>query len=351
MTTFDAIRSSRRLAVALVAGLGMIFSAVSAERASAFEVALQDDSVFLTQRFFYDQDKAYQQAASLGVTFIRTNVYWSDYYRSGYAPWDRLVAGARKYGISVQMTLCGTPALETRGNRKLNYKNPNVKLFASFAKGFAKHFKGKVRRYSIWNEPNYSYFLAPARKAPQIYRALYLAGYKAIKKVDSKNKVFIGEFGPNHDPLRFLARVSTGLRADGLAFHPFQWRKPAGVPVAERTHVGISNTPRIKATLNALRRSRGLRTPRGGTVPIYFTEFGYPSTVKLDGRTATDARRADWTVRAYKYAKKQGVKQLLYYTLVQPPRNTGIVFNSGMINSDGSPTAVYFSLRKYLKGY
>jgi hypothetical protein len=301
--------------------------------------------VFLTQRFAYDTDKAYLQAAQLGVTFLRTNVYWSDFVRYGYGPWDRLVNTARKWGITVQMTLCGTTAFDKTGDRRLSFRNPSARRFAAFAKRFAQHFKGRVRRYSIWNEPNYTYFLLPGARSTQIYRALYLAGYKAIKSVDSRNKVLIGELGPNHDPLGFLARVSTGLRADGLAYHPFQWSAPPGARVVENKHVGISNTPRIRAALRLLARQRRLRTPRGGKVPIYFTEFAYPSSV-----IGSDARRADWTVRAFKWSRTQGVKQLLYYTLVQPPRSSGIVFNSGMINTDGTPTSVFTALRRYLKG-
>jgi hypothetical protein len=243
------------------------------------------------------------------------------------------------------MTLCGTTAFDKKGDRRLSYRKPSARRFGDFAKRFARHFKGRVRRYSIWNEPNYTYFLSPGAKRVQMYRALYLAGYKVIKSVDSRNKVLIGELGPNHDPLGFLDRVSTGLRADGLAFHPFQWGAAPGARVVENKHVGISNTPRIRAALKLLQRQHRLRTPRGGTVPLYFTEFAYPSTV-----IRSDAKRADWTVRAFKWAKKQGVKQLLYYTLVQPPRSSGIVFNSGMINSDGTPTRVFTALRKYLKG-
>jgi hypothetical protein len=343
VTHVIAIRRGRLVALAVVTAL--VLCGAMAQRASAFEVGLQDDSVFLTQRFAYDPDKAYQQAAELGVTFLRTNVYWSDFVRYGYGPWDRLVTEARKWGIAVQMSLCGTTAFDKTGDGRLSYRNPSARRFGDFAKRFARHFKGTVKRYSIWNEPNYTYFLSPGAKSVPMYRALYLAGYKSIKSVDSRNKVLIGELGPNHDPLGFLARVSTGLRADGLAFHPFQWGAAPGARVIENKHVGISNTPRIKTTLRQLQRLRRLRTPGGGTVPIYFTEFAYPSTV-----IASNGKRADWTVKAYKWAKQQGVKQLVYYTLVQPPRSSGIVFNSGMINTDGTPTLVFTALRRYLTG-
>jgi hypothetical protein len=345
MNSSDVARPRRWIAGTLAAAAAAVAFGATAERASALEIGLQDDSVFVSQRFGYDQEKAYEQAVNLGVTMLRVNVNWNDFAKTGFAPYDRVVTRAAKHGMRVQMTLYGTTKLDKKPDRRLTYRNPSPRRFAAFAKRFARRYKGRVNRYSIWNEPNYPYFLSPQSRAPQIYRALYLAGYRAIKSVSSRIKVFIGELGPNHDPLGFLARVATGLRADGLAYHPFQWTAAPGAFVAERTHVGISNTPRIKATLRALRRQRRLRTPRGRTVPIYFTEFAYPSSV-----IRSDARRADWTVRAYRVARRHGVRQLVYYTLVQPPRGSGIFFNSGMVHPDGSPTTVYTSLLKYLTG-
>ena len=54
--------------------------------------------------------------------------------------------------------------------------------------------------------------------------------------------------------------MSTGLRTDGLAFHPFQWSAAPGAYVRENKHIGISNTPRIKAALRVLARQRRLRS-------------------------------------------------------------------------------------------
>src|SRR2546425_10180196 len=82
--TVPSVIAIRRLVISLVAIATILVCAASAQRASALEIGLQDDSVFLTQRFYYDTDKAYQQAAELGVTHFRTNVYWSDFVRYGY---------------------------------------------------------------------------------------------------------------------------------------------------------------------------------------------------------------------------------------------------------------------------
>jgi hypothetical protein len=343
----DRTASPRRsLAVGLITAVVLVCGAISAQRAAAIEVAMQDDSVFLSQSF-YDRDKAFTQAQDLSVRWLRVNAFWSDYKRYGFAQLDSLVDAALGRGFRVQMTISGQSAFDKNGDHWLSSKSPKAARLGKFAALVAEHFKGRVGRYSIWNEPNMPYFLSPTKQAAGTYRALYLAGYKAVKGVDRRNEVLIGELAPRRDPLGFLARISGGLKADGLAYHPFQFYAAPGA--RDRTGVvGISSTPRIRSTLRSLARRHQLSTPRGRTLPIYFTEFGY--IAKGGSVPMPDKRRADWIVRAFKYAKKQGVRQLLYYQLVHPPTGNGVSFDSGIVNLDGTPTIVYAALRKYLTG-
>ena len=43
------------------------------------------------------------------------------------------------------------------------------------------HFRGRVARYAIWNEPNWWSLLGPSAHAARIYRRLYLRGRAACK--------------------------------------------------------------------------------------------------------------------------------------------------------------------------
>ena len=139
----------------------------------------------------------------------------------------------------------------------------------------AKHFKGRVFRYSLWNEPNLGRWLSPTRQAPLLYRKLVLAGYPALKRVDGRNQVLIGELTSSHDPLGFLRKAASGLKADGFAYHPFEFYRRPGSGGSSRGFTGINSTPTIKGTLRTLARQHRLTTLRGGTLPLYYTEFGY----------------------------------------------------------------------------
>ena len=331
-----------RVGVGLIAALGL-WLALPARPAHAFEIAVQDDPIFL-YRSSFPRELAFARARQVGATYIRANVISSDWVRLGPGAYESLVQAAAANGLRVHFTLMGTPR-QWSGDRRLNFRNPSVSLFGRFAGEVAGRFRGRVARYSLWNEPNLVYYLSPQSSAPAIYRNLYRAGWGAIKSADPGAQVLIGELfsgatlrlpGGRH-PLAFLRLAARGLRSDGLAYHPFQYNfAPAQ---RNRRYVGVSSIATIRSTLRTLARRGALRTPRGGTLPIHFTEFGYQ--VGGPWRIRGEARRASFTLGAFRLAKRQGVSSMLYYHLV---RNYLRSWDSGMVNANGSPTPVFRAL-------
>ena len=227
----------------------------AAHAAKGMELALQDDAVFVDERWMA-RDTALDHAADLKTKRIRVNVLWSRVLVGGadlrtppahgaqydFSKIDALQAAAAKRGIKLQLTITGPAPAWATGDRKIGGNRPDPVKFAAFARTVTAHFKGRVDRYSIWNEPNLSAWLSPSASAPKLYRSLYSSGYTAIKTVDPKAKVLFGELAPNRDgrtiaPLKFLrdvtcskanykaARKCPPLKADGLALHPYQLTK------------------------------------------------------------------------------------------------------------------------------
>src|SRR3954447_12021798 len=140
---------------------------------SGFEIALQDNGVFL-ERSYYDRAAAFRQARQLGVTWMRTNALWSRVEpQPGHFDWsqyDSLVDAAGGAGISVEMSLTGpAPGWATGDGRKGAFR-PDAAAFGRFARAATEHFRGRVRRYSIWNEPNFVAWLRPLDEQPVLYR-------------------------------------------------------------------------------------------------------------------------------------------------------------------------------------
>jgi polysaccharide biosynthesis protein PslG len=336
----------RRLAIA---GIALALSAVPAAAPSAagaaMQIGVQDDPVFLSQAYGppAGRSTAFARARAFGARWLRINVIWSDYARHGFTQFDSAVNAARAAGFNVQLTITGTPSYDSRGNRRLSWYKPSPTRFKSFVTAVATHFKGRVFRYSLWNEANLGRWLAPTSQAPKLYRKLILAAYPAIKRVDGRDQVLIGELTSSHNPLGFLRRVASGLKADGLAYHPFEPYKRPGSGGSNRGFVGINSTPAIKAALRDLARRHRLTTLRGGTLPLYYTEFGY---LTKGFYRMSESRRRDWTVRAFRYARRQGVKEMLYYQLVQSPNGTlaGDIWDSGIVRLNGSALPTYTAL-------
>ena len=238
--------------------------------------------------------------------------------------------------------------------------NPNVQEYAAFVRAAAAHFRGRVDRYSIWNEPNHVAWLRPHRKAPSIYRRLYVAGYAAVKSVDPGAQVLIGETSPYAKkraamaPIRFLRgaacvdsrwrlRCRSGLVADGYAHHPYEFEHAPRFRYPGRDNATIGTLGRLTGALDRLKKSRALRPGAGRSVDLYLTEFGYFGTGR---RRIAEAKRVKYLRQAYGIAfLHPRVRQLLQYQLVSPPvRYT--TFDTALLGRDGRLTRVYDALRK-----
>lgn len=370
--------------------LVLALAAAPPGQARKLEIAAQDDLLLLHKGGAHGQymsmDKAYRRMRGIKVSRIRMNVLWASAVvseqremskkpkrvRYNFAPYDQAVRDAKRRGMKVQMALTGpAPAWATpKGTSAKGYFKPSVRKYKKFVKAFARRYRGKVDRFSIWNEPNWHTWLAPLRKAPQIYRRLYLAGYKAIKKQHPRARVLIGELAPYAQkkramaPLKFMRKMTClngryrkkkrqwrrkcdrkKLRADGMAHHPYDFKKPPWKKRRGRDNVTIASLGRLTRALNKMKRRRVLVPRRTRKMPIHLTEYGY---YRSGWRKIPERRRARWTVKAYKIAKKnRRVRTMLHYVFVQPPGGTS--FDLSLVNADGSRTRTWKKMRRWTK--
>ena len=362
--------------------------AAPAQAATGMEIALQDDPIFL-QRDYYDRDVALAQAREMGVTRLRVALGWAsvngvqaDATRVPAQPvydfsrHDELIDAAAAYGIRVQLNLQPPAPAWATGDHDIGVERPSAKRYGQFVRAAAEHFKGRVDRYAIWNEPSHVGWLTPQSSAASQYRNLYTAGYRAVKGVDPTAEVLIGELVPydsrnrSISPLLFLRQLTctrnasgvpgargyrmrkqrncTPLRADGLAHHPYEYRGPPERSYPGNDNVTIGTLGRMTSTLAELARLRVLLTPQKKSVPVFITEFGYFGT----GRNShPDARRASYLRRAYQIAQRNpAVRQMTQYLLVRPPRKyTGSYFDMSIVLSSGDPLAPYKELARWAK--
>ena len=365
--------------------LGLAFFALlvvpRAHAAKGMEVALEDDPVFVNQ-YYYDRETALQQAQQLGVSRIRVNLGWAPSLKGqanlrfppiapkyDFSQIDGLIDAAARYGIRIQITLTGPAPAFATGNHRVGPYQPKGALFAKFASVVAAHFRGRVDRYSIWNEPNYVGWIAPLRQEPSIYRDLYVNGYKAIKKADPRAKVLIGETVPYsirrlaNSPISFLRAVTCvdgsyhkvggckgprTLRADGYAHHPYEFKHAPNFKYPGQDNATIGTIKNLTRALDKLKKAGVLKPARGSHMPLYFTEYGYFASGK---RRIPEAKHAAWLKQAFAIAQKNGrVKEMLQYLLVQPPqRFRGAFFDTSILDQDGTILSPFQSLLAWSK--
>jgi hypothetical protein len=339
------------------------------------EVALQDDAVFL-QRAYFDREKALAAAQLLGVTRLRVLVIWArvpgaqpdsrtepSQPHYDWSAYDGLIDAAARRGIRLQLDLTGPVPAWAAGDRRQGVVRPDAGLFGEFAAAAARHFKGRVDRYSIWNEPNYVGWLAPLSREPALYRALYMRAYAAIKGADPSAAVLIGETAPYAQkgralaPLRFLrgvtcrtasyaaARPCAGLHADGYAHHPYAFAGPPQASYPGRDNVTIGTLGRLTSALDRLGRANALTTPPGRPLDVYLTEFGYFAHGSL---APPPRKRARWLESAFGVAERDDrVKEMLQYMLVSP--SAAVRFDTSILSSDGTPTPAFRALAKWVQ--
>jgi hypothetical protein len=354
-------------ALAVATSLG---AASSAHAARGMEVGLQDDAVFLYQSY-YNRDLALQQAKQLGVTRLRVNVLWNRIASAqnaqrtapaqvtyNWAPYDSIVDTAAFYGIKVQFTVAGPAPAWANGKHRAGlhagaYK-PNARLYGQFVRAVATHFKGRVDRYSMWNEPNWPGWLAPYKSAPRLYAGLFRAGYSAVKGVDPNAQVLFGELAPQEHrgkslaPLTFIRKATAHghVKADGLAHHPYAFGVSPTSRKGGRNDVTMGTLRRLTRLLHVLAHKRKLRTPQGGSLPVYLTEYGY---FAKGPRWLGNKRRSAYLRKGFQIAlHTPSVREMTQYTLVAPPHGTA--WDTSLVSSTGTPSSAFRSLSSWTLG-
>src|SRR3954468_3210058 len=164
-----------RLPLSLLAAAALALGvAVPASAAPGLELAVQDDAQLLSENAGI-RASALDAATALGAVSVRANVAWASASPSptsrrapaapvyDFAPYDRLIADAAARGLHVQLTLTGPAPAWASGAHKVGVDRPDAKRFGAFAAQAAAHLRGRVTRYSVWNEPNWHGWLRPAQ--------------------------------------------------------------------------------------------------------------------------------------------------------------------------------------------
>jgi len=136
-----------------------------------------------------------------GFTWVKQNVAWRglEGIERGHFDWwftDHVVEQAEGYGLQILFRLDGVPApdwVEMPDNPSLP-AHPDD--FGHFCAAVAERYRGRVRAYQVWNEPNLTREWGGAPPDPRGYVQLLRACYVAIKEADPAAAVISAGLAP-----------------------------------------------------------------------------------------------------------------------------------------------------------
>jgi hypothetical protein len=175
-----------------------------------------------------------------------------------------------------------------------------------------------------------------------------------VKGVDPNAKVLFGELAPQGRrgkslaPLAFLRQATrhAHFKADGLAHHPYAFTVSPSSRKGGPGDVTMGTLGRLTNLLRGLARSHKLRTPQGGELPVYLTEFGY---FARGARALPARRRAAFLRKGFQIAlHTPSVREMTQYTLVSPPKRTD--WDTSLVSGAGTPSSAFNTLSSWALG-
>jgi hypothetical protein len=233
---------------------------------------------------------------------------------------DAFVLDAKAKGISPLLILdYGNPLYDGGG---LPISDEAQTAFANYAAFVARHYKGAVTRYEVWNEWNIGLGTASRERGdPVAYARLLAKVYAALKAVDPNIVVIAGvTAGPDLNWTKQMIAAGGKDVMDAYSVHPYVY---PNVPERALEHVESMES--------------ALKIATGRDVPIYVTEIGWSTYSGTQG--VSQATAGDYVARLYLLAPmSRFIKGIWYYDIYDDGSDlTSLYDNFGLYARDHSP--------------
>lgn len=213
-----------------------------------------------------------------------------------FAQLDRDVEQAEQHRVEMMLVLQLFPAWAEDGGRLTDWQN--------YVRTVATRYKGRVKHYELWNEPNVKRFF-PGTVEQLV--ALNQAAYRILKEVDSSNTVLSSAMSADGNSLAYLDEYLAkggGTCADAIGYHFYTAPRPPETML-----------PRI-GEVKALLRKHGLLDK-----PLWNTESGWnivndDQNLELEawaGPPLDEPEASAYLARAHLIAWAGGVERFYWY--------------------------------------
>jgi len=186
---------------------------------------------------------------------------------------DQFVAGAEYYGLEVIVRLDQHPAWASQVDLALNVPPDDRQDYYNFVYRVAERYRGRVKAYIIWNEPNLALEWGGRRPDAAAFTELLKVGYQAVKAADPEALVVSAGLAPTNSNdaaaiddrlfLEAMYQAGAGTYFDVLGAHAYSFGQ---APESDSEHPAFGRLAEL----------REIMVVHGDAdKPVWITELGW----------------------------------------------------------------------------
>lgn len=278
--------------------------------------------------------------------------------KSAWEKYDRIVELAQEYGVEIIARLDNPPAWSrAQGNEIGTFAPPDdLNDFGDFVYAVVSRYRGRIKYYQIWNEPNIYPEWGEQPVDPIAYTQLLKVGYTRAKEADPEAVIISAglapttEMGPkNLSDLVFLQKM---YDAGAKGYFDIMSVQGYGLwtgPDDRRTDPSRTNFSRPRLIREIMVRNGDEDKPIwAGEVGWNALPEGFPGTA-VYGRVSEELQ-AQYTVRAYERAQEEwpwmGVISYWFFKRADNREKDQPFYYFRLVEPDFTPHPVYWALKE-----
>jgi hypothetical protein len=224
-------------------------------------------SCYINNRSAQDNARWVPQMAAIGLGVYRTpHTDWGavepEPGKWAWGPLDEQMKYLDGHKFVYGALLVGTPKWNKKdavGSLPVN----NLPGWSNYVTELAKHLKGRVRHFEVWNEPpNFT----GKDQTPADYAKIVVAAHAAVKAVDPAALVGLAAKSAHVNYLEQVILAGAKDHFDYIVLHPFE--------VLDGVADDAGSESVYMHVVPTVRKMRAARNPAKANVPIIFTELG-----------------------------------------------------------------------------
>jgi hypothetical protein len=287
-----------------------------------------------------DLEKAISLMQEAGVGWVRVDFLWGDIEplegNFDFAKYDRIVELLRSKGIHI-LGILHYSADWASACGQWNCPPKNNKVFVNYARKVIGRYKGKIKYWELWNEPDSATYWKE-QDGLKSYCVLLKDVYIAAKQIDPDCKILNGGLANGLGSINNLYDNGAKDYFDILNIHFFQ------TPLYAGSIKAVSSYPKLAYKI--------MQRNGDGDKKIWLTEIGCPglsSGLSTDnwwmGKNPSETQQAQWLKDVYTELLKNPQVEKIFWAFFRDTKkhwNNGVDY-FGMLRWDFSKKPSFYA--------